>query len=130
MYHYVYRLTNKKTNEYYIGSRSCTELPEDDPYMGSMVVWKPNRLDLTKKIIHTCQTRKTADILESQLILKHIHKQLNRNFHAPKSKCKMVLQMCELKKRLYLRNSLHYDLVKKPIKKPKKRKTKKSNIIC
>lgn len=44
MKHYVYKITVPKTGQYYFGSRSH-ETPENDDYMGSMQVWKPEDKD-------------------------------------------------------------------------------------
>lgn len=65
MYHYNYKITNVKTNEYYIGVRSCKCKIEDDKYMGSSTVWtkayiKANREFLIKEILEIFPTRKLA----------------------------------------------------------------------
>jgi hypothetical protein len=82
--HYVYRLTDPVTGEYYIGSRSCEDILTD-PYMGSYKVWKPidtNRL--IKEIIKSdFTTRDTAIEYECYLIKKYIKDELNRNYHIP-----------------------------------------------
>ena len=39
MYHYVYRAEHLPTSRFYVGVRSCTQMPYDDPYLGSGVYW-------------------------------------------------------------------------------------------
>jgi hypothetical protein len=74
MYHYLYKIKNLETNEYYVGVRSCNCLPEDDPYMGSSSVWtkdyiKANRKILQKEILDSSfETRKLANGGEVELL--------------------------------------------------------------
>jgi len=80
MKHYVYRLTDRTTQEYYYGVRSCKGNPKDDSYMGSMKVWKPNKNNLIKEIIMEFGSRKEAVNFEYELIIKNIKHPLNRNY--------------------------------------------------
>lgn len=66
MNHYVYKIINTKTNQFYIGVRSCKCLIEDDPYMGSSSEWtkdyiKSNKGILKKEILQIYPTRKLAN---------------------------------------------------------------------
>lgn len=83
MHHYTYKIYDTKTGEYYIGVRSCKCLPEDDPYMGSMVTWKPNSPNLAKQIYMEFPTRAEAEEWESCAIEGVIIDHLNRNFSVP-----------------------------------------------
>lgn len=73
MNHYTYKITNTKTNEFYVGVRSCKYAIEDDKYMGSSSVWtksyiKENKDVLKKEIIEVFETRKLANGGEIQLL--------------------------------------------------------------
>lgn len=84
MYHYVYRLEDIKTGEFYIGSRSCQNHPTLDNYLGSMVVWKPNKKMLKKEILKSdFKNREDANEYEKFLIESNINDDLNRNFSIP-----------------------------------------------
>lgn len=84
MHHYVYKIIDKKTKEFYIGSRSCRCDIKDDIYMGSPIHWKPNTNNLIKIIIRdNFKNRKSAFNYEAKLILKHCSNKLNRNYHIP-----------------------------------------------
>ena len=84
MFHYVYRLDDHITGEFYFGSRSCECDPEQDTYMGSMVRWKPNIENLVKTIIQKdFNIRSEANLVESHLIKRYIHNSLNRNYALP-----------------------------------------------
>jgi len=87
-YHYVYKLTDKFTGEFYYGSRSCNCIPSDDfKYMGSMVTWNPDKTKLIKDIINqNFNSREDAITYESYLIEKNIHDELNRNYATPDGK--------------------------------------------
>jgi hypothetical protein len=82
--HYVYKITDPVTNEYYIGSRSCNDIFTDD-YMGSYYVWKPDDVNrLVKEIIEkNFETREDALVYEAQLIKSCINDVLNRNYSIP-----------------------------------------------
>ena len=87
MYHYVYKLEDINTHEYYIGSRSCKCHPTLDKYFGSMVVWKPDKLKLKKTILKLdFEDRSDAMEYEKILILKSINDTLNRNYSIPSKK--------------------------------------------
>ena len=72
-YHYNYKVVNVKTQEFYIGVRSCSCNIEDDSYMGSSSVWnklyvKEHSSDLQKIIIKVFNTRKEANVGEVELL--------------------------------------------------------------
>lgn len=86
MYHYVYKVEDPETMEFYIGSRSSTMIPTSDiRYLGSMKTWKPkNKNLLVKSIIESnFKTRELAIKYESELISKQINNPLNRNYSIP-----------------------------------------------
>lgn len=82
--HYVYRLDDPITNEFYFGSRTCKNItPEEDTsYMGSMTAWKPeDKSRLVKTILKTFNTREEANIYEGELQKQYIKNPLNRNYY-------------------------------------------------
>lgn len=84
--HYVYRLDNPKTGEFYFGSRTCDCNPDEDiEYKGSMVTWKPkNKKKLVKTILKSnFRKKETAIRYEAKLIKKNINDALNRNYYIP-----------------------------------------------
>lgn len=82
--HYVYKLINPLTEEFYIGVRSCNGSADDDSYMGSMYTWKVDKGILVKIIIDdTFRTRLEANAREKELISENISNRLNRNYHIP-----------------------------------------------
>jgi len=89
MRHYVYRLDDPITKEFYIGSRSCECEISDDYYMGSYVTWKPkDKTRLVKTIISEgFESRIIANECEYVIINKHINNPLNRNYHNTKNWC-------------------------------------------
>ena len=84
-YHYVYRLDDPITNEFYIGSRSCNCSIDDDTYMGSYYTWKPDdKSRLVKTILKSnFKNRETAIEEERTIIKENITNPLNRNYHIP-----------------------------------------------
>lgn len=83
-YHYVYKLTDPNTKEFYIGSRTSNVLPHEDDYMGSMVTWQPDKSKLVKEIIKDeFESRELAFEYESELIKENIKNALNRNYYIP-----------------------------------------------
>jgi hypothetical protein len=83
-FHYVYKLTNPNSGEFYYGSRTCKCNPADDTYMGSMVSWKVDKSKLVKELINTnFETRKDALEYEAKLITENIKHPLNRNYNIP-----------------------------------------------
>ncbi len=63
-YHYTYKITQPSTRFYYIGVRSCTCNPINDPYMGSMHSWKLTKDEKAlciKEIIAQYDTREEAN---------------------------------------------------------------------
>ena len=75
MKHYLYKIENIITNEYYIGVRSH-ENPSKDKYMGSSSIWtknwvKENRNILTKEILDdSFLDRQSANLEEVKLLKK------------------------------------------------------------
>jgi hypothetical protein len=84
MKHYVYKLEDKKSGEFYFGSRTCYTNIEDDDYMGSPVIWKPNKKNLKKVILKSdFENRDDALLYEKKLVEKNIKHPLNRNYSIP-----------------------------------------------
>jgi|SRR6056300_627108 len=84
MKHYVYRLEDKKSGEFYFGSRTCRTNIEDDNYMGSPVTWKPNKKNLKKVILKSnFENREDALLYEKKLVEENINHSLNRNYSIP-----------------------------------------------
>jgi len=85
MKHYVYRIDDPITKEFYFGSRSCTVNVNEDNYMGSYVSWNPvNKSVLIKTILKSnFRKRETAIKYEVKLIKENIDNLLNRNYHIP-----------------------------------------------
>jgi|APSaa5957512576_1039674.scaffolds.fasta_scaffold11966_3 hypothetical protein len=83
--HYVYRLDDPITGEFYIGSRSCKCKITDDNYMGSYKRWKPeDKTRLIKTILKTDFLNKNdAYDFEAGVIGENINNKLNRNYHIP-----------------------------------------------
>lgn len=83
--YYAYKVTDKITNEFYYGSRSCYgSASKDSDYLGSMKTWNPNKQNLVKEIIKDDFISRDAAIeFESILIKENINNPLNRNFHIP-----------------------------------------------
>jgi hypothetical protein len=82
--HYTYKIEDINTNEFYIGSRTYNGLANDDTYMGSMVVWKPNKLNLKKTILDdSFLNREDAIQSEINLIKENIDNPLNQNYNIP-----------------------------------------------
>jgi hypothetical protein len=73
----------KQTGEFYVGSRTCENTAELDPYKGSMKTWKVNKKLLTKYILQKFDTRLLCDKAEIKLVKKVIKDPLNRNYHIP-----------------------------------------------
>lgn len=75
MKHYLYKITNIETKQYYVGVRSHRD-PSIDKYMGSSSVWtrdwiKENKDILIKEILDSSfQTREEANIGEVELLQK------------------------------------------------------------
>lgn len=81
--HYIYRLEDKTTGEFYWGVRTCRCDPKDDKYMGSMLRWKPNKENLIKTTIIEYENRQQAAKAEEIVISFYIDKNkfpLNRNY--------------------------------------------------
>lgn len=89
--HYVYKVTDKITHEYYIGSRTCyTSISEDYKYLGSMCKWNPKKENLKKEILKSdFPTREQAFIYEREMILYHTNDILNQNYNTPSLTGKM-----------------------------------------
>jgi len=84
MIHYVYKITDTETGQYYFGSRSHED-PENDEYMGSMKSWTPeDEYRLVKEIIKDdFKTREDAIEFEDNIIGDYIDDELNENYHRP-----------------------------------------------
>lgn len=82
---YVYKVIDKSTKEYYIGSRKYKgKDPYDDKYLGSPYIWKPNISNLVKIIIKDdFKSMEEAILYERELIIKNIDDKLNRNYSIP-----------------------------------------------
>lgn len=68
-YHYIYRAEHLPTSRFYVGVRSCTEMPHDDPYLGSGVYWTNivkahPREEFYKLVLGVFPTREAAYIAE------------------------------------------------------------------
>jgi len=84
MKHYVYKLTETISGEFYYGSRTFNGDIELDSYLGSMVTWKPNKDNLIKEIIKSdFSSRDEAIEYESNIISDSINNPLNRNYYIP-----------------------------------------------
>ena len=89
MYHYIYKMTDPNTSEFYIGRRSSKVKPElDVTYKGSMVSWAKeenfNKDILIKEIlIKDIETFEELCELESSMIGGVIKDPLNKNAHVP-----------------------------------------------
>ena len=82
--HYVYKIVDPVTDEFYIGVRSCSGSYENDKYMGSYCSWKPENKDrLEKEILCLLPSREIANELEVNLIENFIDDELNRNDCVP-----------------------------------------------
>jgi len=92
MRHYVYRLDDPITGEFYFGSRSCKCKIIDDEYMGSYYTWKPkDKSRLIKTILKSnFRKRETATKYEGIQIKENIDNALNRNYHIPNSGFHMI----------------------------------------
>ena len=87
--HYVYRLENPETGEFYIGVRSCPGDPERDDYMGSgkwPFLMRKAGVVLRKAILAKFQSRAEAEAYEQSLIRDSIKESLcrNRSVHVQK----------------------------------------------
>lgn len=76
MKHYLYKIINTVTNEFYLGVRSA-QYPEKDSYMGSSSIWtkkwiKENKELLRKEILNdSFLDRESANIAEVELLKEH-----------------------------------------------------------
>lgn len=78
MNHYIYKILNIETQQYYIGVRSCKCEIKDDPYMGSSQIWnkqyiKDNKTILNKEILEVLETRSIAN--EREVFNLKLHEQ-------------------------------------------------------
>lgn len=107
MNHYVYKIVNTGTTEYYIGVRSSKEEPNKDKYMGSMVTWcledGYNPSNFIKEVIEIFETREEANKFEIAKITECINDKLNKNFSIP------PLHFNTLNKVIKIRRILQYD---------------------
>ena len=76
MKHYLYKITNIETNQYYIGVRSNKD-PNSDKYMGSSSIWtkewiKNNKELLKKEILNdSFLDRESANLAEVELLKQY-----------------------------------------------------------
>lgn len=78
--HYVYRLTDARSGEFYIGVRSCSGSAETDEYWGSGTWAKArSKQELRKEILETFADRLAAQTRERELTRAAIHSPLCRN---------------------------------------------------
>ena len=102
-FHYTYLIIDTKTQEFYIGVRTCEGDPLEDPYMGSMATWTRqenfNRDRHKKTVLSTYPTREEANEAEETLIKKFIKDPLNRNYYNGKSFCALGSTISEEHKR-------------------------------
>jgi len=76
-----------ETGEYYFGSRKSSLKPDEDiNYLGSPVVWNPDKSKLNKTVLGEWEDQKEALIEEARLIKNSIKDPLNRNYHIPNIK--------------------------------------------
>lgn len=119
MYHYVYKVNDPVSKEYYIGVRSSQIEPELDSYKGSMKTWNCDKADIYKTIIKTFPDRLSAEYFESQLIYENIRHPKNRNFHVPlidNFKDAPVLKKFLKEKRLIFTKPKHKKKKSSPVK--------------
>ena len=89
MYHYIYKMTDPNTGEFYIGRKSGRTEPElDITYRGSMISWaKEENFDksiLIKEIlVKDIKSIEELCELESSIIQSVIKNPLNKNAHIP-----------------------------------------------
>jgi hypothetical protein len=82
--YYTYKLYLPETKEYYFGSRVSLIIPfEDNKYLGSMCIWKPDKSKLQKEILGIWNSKEEAILEEAKLIKEHIKDPLNKNYHIP-----------------------------------------------
>lgn len=92
MEHYVYKITNLKNGNFYIGSRSHPQ-PQDDSYMSSSKVMKnlykiEGIKNFNKEILKEFHTREEANIYEDLLINKALNSHPNVLYNLRRSGCK------------------------------------------
>ena len=78
MNYYVYKITNTKTGEFYIGKRQCNCPVKQDPYMGSGVKIKASVNELgvntfTKKILAICRDNDELAAVENAYVGHNIY---------------------------------------------------------
>jgi hypothetical protein len=85
--YYVYRVEDRETREFYIGSRGFDGDPSDDTYLGSYAVWKPIKERLEKTILQqNFSSMEEAILYEREIIKSVIDHPLNRNYSIPHPK--------------------------------------------
>lgn len=79
MFHYVYR--TEEGQRYYIGVRSSKRPPHEDPYIGSgmSVLYGVHHGQRKKVILGVFNTRREAEVFESELIREHFGKPFCQN---------------------------------------------------
>lgn len=76
MNHYIYKIENTNTTQFYIGVRSCKCEIEEDPYMGSSSLWnkeykQDNKEFLVKYILDVLDTRVLANQQEVNILKQY-----------------------------------------------------------
>lgn len=108
MTHYIYKITNIETGQYYLGVRSTSKPVECDCYMGSSSVWTKAYIiehkDILRKEIldSSFESRELANIAEKSLIIAHINDPKCINRAIPGEDFTQFNNPCsEYRKRLY-----------------------------
>lgn len=105
-HHYIYKITNAITKEFYIGVRSCLCLPAQDRYLGSgNWIASQNKRQLDKLIIDKYDTRELAEIAEAEQIRLHIDNPLNRNKRMYLSTSKQLHNVSPITESVTLQNT-------------------------
>jgi hypothetical protein len=126
-FHYVYRLEDKTTGEFYIGVRTTPKgiTIENDKYMGSMKKWKPNKSNLNKIILAIFDDVDKARWFEINMISALITHELNRNYHIPRIGFGMwgtglnteefISKANDVHNGKYSYDKVHYDGIRTPV---------------
>ncbi len=70
---YIYKITNKINNKFYIGRRQCNCAIEDDTYFGSgkalkSAIKKYGKINFEKIVLHVCTSLEELVLLEKEII--------------------------------------------------------------
>jgi len=87
--HYVYRVEDEETGEFYIGVRTCEGAPEHDSAYHGSGTWPlaalRSKRPLRKTILGTYPTRRDAELAELQAINEAVQHQQCRNIQAART---------------------------------------------